>query len=182
MNRTALVANVVCLSLALGCSSASVEPAPDGGTESKRTSIATLKAQVEVKLPIVAATFSGAVPTSAEAVYPILDQYLTDNPDFYGCALAIDPSRATGGSVPYSYRTASGLGHKDLARVPEYEFTHQDWYAKPKAAGTASWSAPYFDTGGGEINMITYSLPVTSDGSFLGILTTDIGIDGRPER
>lgn len=169
-------------STASRCSSSSDQAAPDGGAKPALTSIKALKTHIEAKLPTIAAKFSGPAPTSADAIYPILDQYLTDNPDFYGCTLEIDPSRVAGGLAPYSYRTAGGLGHKDLAQVPEYNFSKQEWYAKPKASGTALWSAPYFDTGGGEINMITYSRPVTSEDTFLGILTTDVGIDGRPEK
>lgn len=172
----------VCLLSAFGCSSSSDQAVSDGGSKPALASIASLKTQIEAKLPAIAAKFSGSAPTSVDAVYPILDQYLTDNPDFYGCTLAIDPARVPGGMAPYSYRSPSGIGHKDLAQVPDYNFANQEWYAKPKASGTALWSAPYFDTGGGEINMITYSLPVMSEGTFLGILTTDVGIDGRPEK
>lgn len=183
MNRLKVCTVVLCMSSAFGCaSSPSVQSTADAGSDTTITSVAALEAQVEAKLPVVASQFSSTAPTSADPIYVILDKYLTDNPEFYGITLAVDPSRAPAGLAPYSYRTATGLAHKDLSKVAGYDFTNQDWYAKPKAAGAASWSAPYFDTGGGDINMVTYSLPVVSGGSFLGILTTDLGIDGRPAK
>lgn len=154
-----------------------------GGAESNANpiaSVATLKAEAEADLPAVAAAFAGAVPETAEAIYPALDDYLASHPNFYASTFAVDPSRVPGGLAPYSYRTADGLAHKDLAQVEGYDFTSQDWYKLPKESGVAAWSEPYFDAGGGDINMVTYSLPVMNGGSFLGILTTDIGIDGRP--
>lgn len=40
------------------------------------------------------------------------------------------------------------------------------------------WTAPYFDAGAGEINMVTYSHPVISRaGKFLGVATIDITVD-----
>jgi hypothetical protein len=162
------------LSLCAACGDATSTPGP--------RSIAALKADVEAKLPAVAAQFAGAVPISAAEVYPVLDRYLEANPDFFGSTLAVDPSRVPGGIAPYVYRNDGKLVHKDLALVPGYDFPNQPWYAQPKASNAPLWSDPYFDAGGGEINMITYSIPVESGGSFLGILTTDVGIDGRPAR
>lgn len=35
------------------------------------------------------------------------------------------------------------------------------------------WSEPYFDAGGGDVEMMTFSVPVTKEGRFMGILTAD---------
>ena len=97
MNRLKFFTIVLCMSPVLGCaSSPSAPPTSDGGTQTV-TSVANLKAQVEAKLPAVASQFSSTAPTSADAIYVILDKYLTDNPDFFGSTLSIDPSRVPGG-------------------------------------------------------------------------------------
>lgn len=40
------------------------------------------------------------------------------------------------------------------------------------------WTSPYFDAGGGNINMVTFSQPIISQsGKFLGIATIDVSVD-----
>lgn len=161
-----------------------LQEACGSSSTSTTASIKEVQAQVETKLPDLARELQSGVPTT-EMIYARLETYLSVNSDFYGSTFAVSPEQTNnaGGLAPYVYRDANGtLLRKDLAGVPQYDYTTQEWYAAPKAAGRASWSAPYFDAGGGEINMITYSLPVYqggAGGAFLGILTTDVGIDGR---
>lgn len=144
------------------------------------SSIKAVKAEVEAKLPAIAARFEGGT-LSVDTIYAILDAYLTRNPEFFGATFAVEPARsgtATGLS-PYVFRKAGRFERKDLAQVPGYDYASQPWFAEPRRLGMPRWSAPYFDEGGGDINMITYSIPVHASGAFLGVLTTDVGIDGR---
>ena len=47
----------------------------------------------------------------------------------------------------------------------------------PLAAGAGVWTDPYFDAGGGEIWMITRSVPVRDAGGVFAIVTTDLPVD-----
>jgi len=55
-----------------------------------------------------------------------------------------------------------------------------DWYQIPKELEKAMWSEPYYDQGGGNIIMSTYSIPlyITKEGhqKFIGILTVDVSL------
>lgn len=43
---------------------------------------------------------------------------------------------------------------------------------------TGYWTSPYWDSGAGNINMVTYSQPIISQsGKFLGVTTIDISVD-----
>jgi hypothetical protein len=58
-----------------------------------------------------------------------------------------------------------------------------EWYNAPRCLylhdgiSTGHWTSPYFDSGAGGINMVTYSQPILSQaGKFLGIVTIDIQV------
>jgi hypothetical protein len=59
----------------------------------------------------------------------------------------------------------SGLG---------YDYLSSDWYELPVAARKDRWSPPYFDAGGGNIWMVTYSVPFWNGGQVGGIITIDL--------
>lgn len=58
------------------------------------------------------------------------------------------------------------------------------WYNAPRClylrdgTTTGYWTSPYFDSGAGNINMVTYSQPIISkSGKFLGVATIDVTVD-----
>lgn len=115
-----------------------------------------------------------------ESLRRMLRDTLEHNPQIYGSTVAFAPQVLANPSrrySPYIYRQ----GDKVLFRQLEdsYEYTEQPWYSVPKAAGKASWSEPYFDEGGGESLMTTWSVPFHSgkDQEFAGIVTGDISLD-----
>ena len=77
---------------------------------------------------------------------------------------------------PYVHRTADGYRTLDLAR-PDYRIEEQEWIRPPLAAGAGVWTPPYFDAGGGEIGMITRSVPARDAGGVFVIVTTDLPVD-----
>jgi len=119
-------------------------------------------------------TAAAALPLEDAAIYTFLEQILTDHPDVFGTTLAFDPVYATRPLAPYAYRGATGLLRKDLT-LGGYDYSNQPWFTKPVQTMAAVWSEPYFDAGGGEINMVTYSAPVVKDGVIIGVLTADFG-------
>ena len=81
---------------------------------------------------------------------------------------------------PYVYRTSEGYESKDLA-TPTYQIEAQDWFTAPLAAEAGVWTDPYFDEGGGDVWMVTRSLPVSDDEGTFVVITTDLGVE-EPSR
>ena len=77
---------------------------------------------------------------------------------------------------PYVYRTANGYASLNLA-APSYNIEGQDWFTSPLAEKASVWTEPYFDTGGGEVWMITRSVPVRDAEGIFAIITTDLTVD-----
>ena len=104
--------------------------------------------------------------------------YLEENPTFFGSTVAsLDDAGRTAYS-PYVYRLPSGaLSEKDLAGDPAYDIDAQSWLTTPIAAGEGVWSEPYFDTGGGDIWMVTRSQPVYMGDRVVAVATTDLAVE-----
>ncbi len=136
-----------------------------------------LQAEVVSALDALAAELAVERPTDAAAYTERLRAYLDAHPAFYGSAAALldDNGRVT--ASPYVYRTADGYVTLDLA-VPSYSIESQAWLTVPLAANAGVWTDPYFDAGGGEIWMVTRSVPVRDAESIFAIVTTDLPVEG----
>ncbi len=119
-----------------------------------------------------------AVPLTEAAIYPVLDALLAEHPDAYGSTFALDPASAGSPLAPYAYRASGKIAHRSLASA-SYDYPHQTWFSVPLKSGKPLWSEPYFDKGGGEVEMITFSAPVRKDGRIIGIITVDIELQTR---
>ncbi len=115
-------------------------------------------------------------PEDAAAYMHRLRDYLEDHPSFFGAAaVLLDRSGAVIAS-PYVFRTADGFAEKDLSR-PSYQIEEQDWFSAPLTENAGVWTDPYFDAGGGDVWMVTHSLPVSDDGGTFLIITTDLVVE-----
>ena len=105
------------------------------------------------------------------------------NPEIYGAAVAFEPHRFAKETLyfaPYFYKEKNGsvkfldLGNKS------YKYIYWDWYQIPKELNRPQWTEPYFDEGGGNIVMATYSVPfykkVGGKRELMGIVTADISL------
>ena len=119
-------------------------------------------------------------PADAAAYAQRLRAYLDAHPAFYGSAVALLDRAGTPTTSPYVYRTADGYDTLDLA-MPPYNIEAQDWFTMPLAMNASIWTAPYFDAGGGEIWMITRSVPARDDEGVFAIVTTDLPVDAPQE-
>ena len=80
-------------------------------------------------------------------------------------------------SAPYVFRDNTGMIHNIRLDTKEYDYIHQEWYTKPLEEKQGVWSNPYHDTGGGEVPMVTFSLPLTNkQGNVYAIHTADISL------
>ena len=113
-------------------------------------------------------------------LYFAQENLLTLNPNIIGSAVAYNsaygPKKGQPFS-PYAYRDSMGIHTKQLTDE-KYDYQHQEWYEEPMEQGKGTWSEPYVDKGGGEIPMITYSLPlINNEGDIYAIHTADISLD-----
>ncbi len=153
-----------------------------------------LAAQLAADLDSVVRPIEGGTHTVAQALenVELTPQDLHDLarsivlawPDVYGSTIAMeDPAALTGQAdfAPYYYRSQDTMRYADLASA-SYAYRQQPWYRLAANAGKPLWSAPYFDEGGGNIWMITYSVPFfrnTSAGErrLAGVVTADLALD-----
>ena len=136
----------------------------------------SMRAAVVNALDDLAAELVAERPEDAAAYMEHLRAYLEDHPSFFGsAAVLLDRSGAVIAS-PYVYRTDDGYADKDLAG-PSYNVEGQDWFTASLSANAGIWTDPYFDAGGGDVWMVTRSLPVSDDDGTFVIITTDLVVE-----
>ena len=135
-----------------------------------------LKAEVVSALDALTAELAASRPTDAAAYAERLRAFLDAHPAFYGSAAALLDQDGRVTASPYVYRTADGYATLDLA-VPSYNIESQAWVTAPLAANAGVWTAPYFDAGGGEIWMVTRSVPVRDAEGVFALITTDLPVE-----
>lgn len=102
--------------------------------------------------------------------------YLERHPSyFFGSTIAVMNADTSVRLSPYWYRSGTSLAYADLA-VASYQIRTKGWFTEPIAKRAAVWTEPYFDAGGGEIWMRTYSVPVIISGRIVAIATTDLAV------
>jgi hypothetical protein len=131
---------------------------------------------VEAAVQNFAATLQRNPPT-ANDISDRIKVYLSAQPeDFFGSTVAILDANGVVTTSPYWYRKSGGLLNKELS-VPSYNINTQDWLRKPIDTKMPYWTAPYFDAGGGEIWMKTYSYPIIVNNQVVAVATTDLPVD-----
>ena len=116
-----------------------------------------------------------------EYMYTITRQMLESNSFVSGSAVAFEPSYYKEKGLhysPYSYRdTLNNIASIQLGNE-DYNYFHMDWYQIPKLLNKPYWSEPYYDTGGGEMIMTTYSHPIyDKDNNLIAIFTADLSLE-----
>ena len=122
---------------------------------------------------------------SPDFMYDITERLLQNNEFIYGCAVAFEPGYfGSEGHYfsPYSYREKSGEIKSMQLGNDAYDYHYMDWYQIPKLLNKPYWSEPYYDEGGGEMMMTTYSKPLyDSEGNFYAIITADLSLEWLTE-
>ena len=108
----------------------------------------------------------------------LIQSTLTQNDQIFGSTVAYEPYQFDSGlyywSPYYSRTNADQLKFTQLGTT-EYNYFIQEWYATPKQNLIPTLSSPYYDEGGGEIWMITSSVPFFDEfKNFQGVATADI--------
>jgi len=109
----------------------------------------------------------------------LLRAQLETQPQIFGMAVAFEPSQFHHGVSDYClyvFRGSTGIEEKQLL-PPDYTpvYREWDWYRRARRGGT--WSKPYVDEGGGNIPMVTFSMPFERNGVLAGVVTADLSLD-----
>ena len=102
-------------------------------------------------------------------------------PEVYGSTIAAETTGSLKPFAPYLYRSGGEIAYSDLAS-DSYAYSSLPWYRVAADGLKPVWSAPYFDAGGGQTWMITYSVPyfrkpATGGRVLAGVVTADLDLD-----
>ncbi len=119
---------------------------------------------------------------SYEDVFRLSSDFVRTDPVVFGSCMAFEPYTVKKDQywfAPYVYENGENLSEKSLGSAT-YDYFRMDWYLAPKRLGRPVWSEPYFDKGGGDTMMCTYSTPfyktVNGTRKFAGVLTMDVSL------
>ncbi len=120
---------------------------------------------------------------TTEELKKILVNFVESQPDIYGATIAFAHKALPNAPERYApyYHKKDGKLHQSNLADDKYEYWLQDWYTLPKEAGKPLWGEPYYDQGGGNTSMTTFSVPVYKQDAegkktFFAIVTADISI------
>jgi sigma-B regulation protein RsbU (phosphoserine phosphatase) len=115
-----------------------------------------------------------------DKLYTITEHIIQSNDFISGSAIAFVPyyyEQEGRYYSPYSYREDGAIRSKQLGSS-SYDYHTMDWYRIPCQLSVPYWSEPYYDEGGGNIIMTTYSYPIYNhDGSLVAIFTADLSLE-----
>ncbi len=116
-----------------------------------------------------------------------LEILVKNNPEIFGMTVSLEPYYFGENQKYFSAYVFSKNGKNTLAQLgsEKYDYFNYDWYKIPKELNKDMWSEPYFDEGGGNILMATYSAPIykyeSGNKKFIGIVTADFSLDWLKE-
>lgn len=127
-----------------------------------------------------AAWYAAGNRDKEKLLFMITQQMVSTNPYIVGSAIAFDSAYCDDHQFfsPYSFIDKDGVIKSKLLGTEGVESFKEEWYRVPMETGKPHWSEPYFDAGGGNIMMSTYSVPLIDDkGRVYAIMTADISLD-----
>ncbi|MCK5821262.1 MAG: SpoIIE family protein phosphatase [Bacteroidales bacterium] len=128
------------------------------------------------------ALFTQVFTPDDAAIRLMLSQGIKSNPEIFGGALAFEPNNFNSEQryyAPYAYRNQDTIQISYLGNE-NYEYFYMDWYQIPFTLNKAYWTEPYYDKGGGNILMSSFSIPFykkAESKSIAGIATSNIALD-----
>ena len=152
-----------------------------------------LAARLAADVDAVIRPIEGGIRTVAaqlEEIDPPREQYearirgiLAAWPDVYGSTIAVetgDGHASPEAFAPYYFRRNEGIAFSDLA-LESYSYRTLPWYRLAADGRQPVWSSPYFDAGGGDTWMVTYSVPFfrrPGEGQrvLAGVVTADLDL------
>lgn len=116
-----------------------------------------------------------------EYMYEITGNLVCSNKDIIGSAVGFIPNYFESYGeyyAPYTFIDAFDNKVKNIQMGnEEYHYFDMEWFKSPLELGKSRWSEPYFDEGGGDQLMTTYSTPIKDSlGKIVAILTSDVSL------
>ncbi len=115
-----------------------------------------------------------------DSLHRVAQRIVQDNPVVVGSTVAMVPGYLPDRPLysPYVFQAQDGTLRFSSLATEEYDYPSQEWFYKALENKSGYWSEPYIDTGGGDILMTTFSMPVKdSKGVTAAVLTADISLD-----
>ncbi len=124
------------------------------------------------------ANLVGGNLSDIDKINKLMESDVKNSALIYGMALAFLPKYSPNGGYYCSYYYVKNGKIKAKQLIPPiYDYTKFDWFKKPLQEKKSIWSKPYFDKGGGNVRMSTYSVPIfNKKGEIIGIATADVSI------
>lgn len=120
--------------------------------------------------------------TDYKDILRIARDYIIQSPAVFGTCLAFEPYAHDADNywyAPYYYETSRSVKFKMLGGKG-YDYFTKDWYRLPKLLDRPVWTEPYYDEGGGDTLMCTFSVPIhkviNGKREFIGVLTMDVSL------
>ena len=114
-------------------------------------------------------------------MFRITGELVQNNPFIVGSTIAFEPNFFPSKGYYYSafsYKDGTGAVKRIQQGGETFKYHGMDWYRIPKESKKSSWCEPYFDEGGAEVMMCTYSVPLMKrDGTVYAVLTADVSLD-----
>ncbi len=120
---------------------------------------------------------------SDDQIKAYLQMMVKNNKEIYGAGIFFEPFYQDQKEKYYSfyyYRDKDSVKFMNLGNS-DYDYFTRDWYMIPRELKKPLWSEPYFDEGGVNIALTTYSYPLimrkNGNPVFAGVLTVDVSLD-----
>lgn len=120
-----------------------------------------------------------------DSLVRVPQRIVANNPVVVGSTIALMPgySKKYPLYAPYATRNPENGEIQTLSlATDDYDYPSQEWFTKPLELQDGYWSEPYYDEGGGNMLMTTFSMPVRdSNGEMAAVLTADISLEWLTE-
>ncbi|MBL8797435.1 MAG: protein kinase [Planctomycetia bacterium] len=105
---------------------------------------------------------------------------LQEDARLFGMCVAFEPSEFRADRRDYALylcRGEKGIEEKQLL-PPDYVPLYREWpwYQAGKQNDLGVWSEPYVDDGGGNVTMVTFTVPFRRNGKLAGVVTADLAL------
>jgi sigma-B regulation protein RsbU (phosphoserine phosphatase) len=142
-----------------------------------------LKGVEKVPVNYAALLTSGYYKTADLTLLP--ERMVSANPEIFGAGIFFEPRAFEAASTyfgPYCCRGENGRLENVMLGSEHYDYFTMDWYQFPQQLNRAVWTEPYYDTGGGNELMATFSAPfykmLNGEKTFQGVVGADVTLDG----
>lgn len=117
-----------------------------------------------------------------DQIMPYLERVLKSDSLIMGGCIAVVPGalpRIAPGKLLMEYMSLDKDGRWQRKHLGDstYDYTTMPWFADAVRTGKPQWSEPYYDKGGGNVRMITYSYPLrNAEGRIVAVMTADVSV------